>query len=221
MIEKETKYRAPNLTDIQILMRAIQSKFGGIITEENQLDEYFDTPDLFLTNLRRGVRLRNKSKLEFKSLFFNGERYLVDEIEIKDDNELEKLLSLRFGLKEYDNNKTISIFKRFGLSPEQIIDKFRMNLKLEKLILSIDKVKGLPVYIEIEGDNDELLNSLETFIQTLTTLEPAGTRGYVNLLYENDPRMISKEDFAKRFDEKPDWNVLDTERELVKSLFAE
>jgi len=219
MIEKETKYRAPNVTNIQELIAKIQAEFGGEISEENQLDEYFDTPELRFTNLRRGIRLRNKKKLEFKSLFYDGNRYLVEEIEITDDKELEKLLTKRLGLKETVNNENISIFKRFGLSPQQVINKFRTNLKLEKLVLSIDKVKGLPVYIEIEGDDDELLNSLEIFIRTQTLLESAGTRGYVNLLYENDPRMISKEDFTKRFSEQPDWNVLDTEKKLVENLF--
>ena len=230
MIEKETKYKAPKITDINDFIQKLKTEFGGKITEEKQLDEYFDTPELRLTNLKRGLRLRNKSKLEFKSLFFNGLRYLVEEIEIKNDNDLDKLLTKRLGLSKLDlaeiNRIKIPrvpfpVLFHFGLSPQQVIDKHRLNLNIENLILSLDEVRGLPVYIEIEGDNDKLKEALEKFILTQTILEPSGTTGYVNLLYDNDPRILKSVDFQKRFLEQSDWNVLISEKELVKNLFAE
>jgi adenylate cyclase class IV len=229
MIEKETKYKAPKIVDINVFIQKLQSEFGGKITKENQLDEYFDTPELRLTNLKRGLRLRNKSILEFKSLFFDGLRYLVEEIEIKNETELEILLIKRLGLPklslaEINKIKSLDIqfpvLSHYGLAPQQIVDKHRLNLNLESLILSLDKVKGLPVHIEIEGDNDKLKDALEEFIRKLTILEPSGTIGYVNLLYDNDPRILKSVEFQKRFLEQFDWNVLSTEKDLVKSLFA-
>lgn len=230
MIEKETKYKAPKITDVSEFIQKLQNEFGGNITKENQLDEYFDTPKLRLTNLKRGLRLRNKSKLEFKSLFFNGLRYLVEEIEINNDNDLDKLLIKRLGLPKLSlaeineiKNPGVPflVLGHFGLAPQQVIDKYRLNLNLENIILSIDKVKGLPVYIEIEGDNDKLKKGLEKFMLTQTILEPSGIIGYVNLLYNNDPRILKSVDFQKRFLEQSDWNVLITEKEYVKSLFAQ
>ncbi len=219
MIERETKYKCPELVDTKLFMALLKAKFGGTVNEQYQLDEYFDTQDLYITNLRRGLRLRNKKILEFKSLFNNGKRYIIEEIQLDNDQLLEELLTTRLKLQKIKTGPNISLMNSFNLSPQQIIEKQRINLELEDMVLSLDKVKGLPVYIELEGTNEALRTELEKFLAVQTKIIPENHIGYVNLLYGKDPRFLTEKEFKKRFKNTPNWNVLDTETDLVKGLF--
>jgi adenylate cyclase class IV len=228
---KEVEKKFKVLSEVKKLLLFLSSLGFGAGKKETQTDVYWDTSDFKIINLKRGLRLRNGSKLEFKSLFKkqNGE-YVVEEIEIGngtiDKSKLMEILVTRLNVCEsgsFDNinfsEDIKTVLKNLGLNPMLVLKKERIVYENGEFEVCIDAIKGYPPYLEVESKSKEEHKLLEFTSELVRKVKLAEVQqGYLDIIFSSLPNIFSPEEFKKKFDKQFNWNVLPGERKLVLEL---
>lgn len=137
-MEIEIKAKCENFTEVIKKLKELGAK---LIKKQHQIDIYYNHPNKDLRKLNEYIRLRKANHA--KEVVFGYHINLADgvnrEIEVKVDDwqSFEKILEL-------------SGFKKLG-----IIDKKREKYEFEAFKITLDIVKDIGNFVEIETDGEE------------------------------------------------------------------
>lgn len=201
--------------------------------EIDQKDEYYDTSELFLTNLCRGIRVRYDSgipvSLEYKALFFRPKlhKFFVEEVpfelplserEILRMNEILKRLGLDpIPLSDIGFQNALSAIE---LIPMITVTKHRLEFASDKATYTLDHIEEAGYFLEIEVKDvatepeDLLLKLLDESMYTPVQI------GYNETVASRYDVWIPNSITQRLFRLNPYWNVLDSEREYVERLLS-
>lgn len=152
MIEVEAKAKIDNFEDVKLELKKINAKK---IKTEYQEDLYFNSPITDFSESDEALRIRkteneseNKIFITYKGPKIDKKSKTREEIEIEID----------------DYEKCKRIFEHIGFNASSIVSKKRDIYKFENYEISLDDVKGLEPYIEIEivlNDNNDYKKAQE------------------------------------------------------------
>ncbi|MDR3125645.1 MAG: class IV adenylate cyclase [Candidatus Nomurabacteria bacterium] len=173
-IEIESKYELKNTQKVVKFL----DKNAKLKYESRQIDTYFDSPAVgYTTDLENGrridywLRLReedSQSSVNFKDWSISDNIGYCDEFE----SAVESATDVK------------TIFGRMGFKPVAVVDKTRRAYAYKDFEVSIDIVKELGDYIEIEyyGNSDDIKKVQSQIGQILTEIgaktAPEDHRGY-------------------------------------------
>ena len=141
MKEIEVKILEVNVDDIERKLRSLGAKviFNGTLN-----NVYFDTEDKSLKSKNAVLRLRFDGKKAFLTL---KEKISLGYSKIA--NELEVVME--------DFDKMKSILNAMGFEKTMEYSKKKISYALDKVHFEIDFIKGIPPYLEIESEDEELI----------------------------------------------------------------
>jgi len=224
--ENEVKYRVLDLDLIEQRARAL----GCFLEDEiEQVDRYFDYPSYVLSRHLHSLRIREyhgvPQSCDFKVLFYFPERpddpWYVDEnvsnfpVSQQCLNTILKRLNLPEVTGEnFDPREIEEALLKRELEEVYRVDKVRRKYTCpEGMQILLDSVKGLGVFVEIEGEH------CNAYLNALGLPEDGRLErwGYTSLLLQQkgilDPR-----NFRSQFARSPMWNVLPDEIELYNGI---
>lgn len=180
-IEIEYKYELKNAADvIKFLDKNAELKY-----ESHQIDTYYDSGATGYTkDLENGRRIdlwlrvreeNGKASVNFKDWGISGNTGYCDELE-----------------SEISEPKDVkNIFGRMGFSPVAVVDKLRRAYKYGDAEISIDRVKSLGDFIELEyyGSGNDVEKAQSLLLEKLQQIgaavaDEADDRGYPYWLIE-------------------------------------
>jgi mutator protein MutT len=201
---------------------------------ERQKDVYWDDESYTITNHARGLRVRyvggHLKSVQFKSLFIDesGER-VIEEVDLLRDGMIDRdklggILAGRFNFTARSAGKSLEgILASYGLRSKYTIDKERSVYMNDDggVEVAVDNIEGIAPHVEIEhlGGDGELYQTLVDEMQGMEALEEMA-RGYVELVVRDIPEIYTSEKLDAFFQQDPAWNVLPSERALVRELFG-
>lgn len=148
MIEKEIKFRIENEKDLRKRMAKLGIERIKIV---NQVDTYFDFKDMKLYYEDKALRLRKEENKLFLTLKGKRKKALI---KTRDE------ISVELNIKQEKN--IIKILNEIGLEKIGIIQKRREIYNFKEVEISIDKVKKLGKFLEIEfnGKSQSVIDNL-------------------------------------------------------------
>lgn len=205
-----------------------------------QRDVYFDDKKLKITNLARGLRVRFENYiptvLDFKSIFFSpseirGIYSYIEEISLKlpltrsDFGKLNQILE-RLGFKNIASNKfpciyedLVILLREIDLTPKIFLTKQRTQFVKNKVIYTFDYIQELGYFLEVE--TKEKIDPLK-ILERLLEGKAYGVvkKGYNEMAAGNLENYLPNNLQHLLFKINPGWNVLESERNLVKKYFS-
>lgn len=171
MIEKEIKIRINSLEDLNIIERNILAKGGSFIGAYNMVDEYFNHPARNFASTDEALRIRKYD--DIVELTYKGPKVIVapktrKEITVKIDDYL----------------KLREILLLLGFSIVGKIIKKRKMFNYKNYLISLDSVKDLGYFVEIEGQ----YMRMEDYNNIMKELEIKGTcvkESYLELMLKS------------------------------------
>ncbi len=148
MIEREVKYKLT--VDLATAIKMLTNDLGSPEVE-TQIDIYYQHPSRDFAKTDEALRLRSvngKVELTYKGPKLSKETKSREELTVT-VNDLET---------------ADKILRRLGFTPVARIEKTRYNFTDGSFLISLDSVKELGEFIEVEGINvseEELLNRVE------------------------------------------------------------
>jgi adenylate cyclase class IV len=200
--------------------------------EITQRDNYFDTENWDLYKNVAALRIRQVNGVDhsfaFKKVFCiptRNDGHYVEEIEDRFPlQDKDKLMSVfeRLGIK--DNDRDISdavsleeVFKQNGFQGEQVLLKTRQAFEdSRKNEIVIDDVENVGTVIELECEDDEPMDIVKSLLENDEWTKSTLGTSYIWL--EKMKGFTDHLEHKIRFAEKPDWNVLENEREYYSGL---
>ncbi|MDY6866212.1 MAG: class IV adenylate cyclase [Halobacteriota archaeon] len=179
MIEVEVKVRLSH-DGIETEIDDIGAKFSG---SEEQIDVYYGAPHRDFSATDEALRIRtvtsesiSKDIITYKGPKIDSESKTREEVEvgIEDKVEMDRMLTLLGFSKVYEVSKT------------------RRNYRIGDIMISLDDVKGLGSFMEVETTSDEaaLLSKKEKVFSILNALGydkvDVIRTSYLELLLENE-----------------------------------
>jgi len=168
--------------------KALRKKLKKFSIEKTrEIDTYFYPPHkdfLFTEDGRENLRVRksnSKKELTYKKVIYKGGNYSH---------------SIETNVKVSDAKKTIEILKSAGFRIHLVIDKKREMFENKTFKITIDKVKNLGVFVEIEwkGDAKRKKNTIKECLKIANKLglKKVQGKGYLRLLEEKSTFKIKK-----------------------------
>lgn len=202
-----------------------------------QTDIYFDTSEMKLSNLNRGLRVRfngdTTNSFQFKSLFKRPDNlenpWFIEEInfslpmkstDIEQFTQLLKRLSFS-ELTQTNINNFEDLEKELNKHDLKVmvkVRKHRTEFEDGSNTYVFDHIESLGYFIEIETTKGDPIQIMSNFINT-ESINPIRS-GYNDMLSVNIPNYLTNEEKQSKFVRNHDWNVLPTETELVKNYFS-
>ncbi|RBQ22848.1 hypothetical protein ALNOE001_14180 [Candidatus Methanobinarius endosymbioticus] len=143
MIEVEVKAKIKNFDSVKKKLK----KIGATETHlEHQEDEYFNSPIRDFSKTDEALRIREVTIDESFETFITYKGPKIDQ-NSKTRKEIE--------VKIEDSQKVNDIFQSLNFIETTKVIKNRTLYKLDQYIISLDDVKGLEPYMEIETDLEE------------------------------------------------------------------
>lgn len=175
--EKEIKFKIKNEKEIQNKLKKIPIKRKKEVIQE---DIYFDFPSKKLFALDKTLRIRKE----------NSEIYLT----YKGKRKKEKYkIREEITVKILNYKDLIEILKKIGLKPIFKIIKKRKIYFLKDYQLSIDEVKGLGKYLEIEVTTSK--KNTNQILKEICDLLGVSLRNVIKKTY---PEMLLKKELIKK-----------------------
>lgn len=202
-----------------------------------QKDTYFDTLNLYLTNLNRGLRSRFEDgeckELEFKSLFYVPEvtenPWFIEEVKMAvplspASQQKLNLIFRRLSLPTLvisNDSIDFDMLEEFllssGLAPLIVVNKHRQSFDTEEATYTLDEISGLGTFLEIEAKNDN--NAISLLKSRFGKTEASVIReGYNDMIGKSLEGFIPNDVRQRRFITKPSWNVLPSERNYLDQI---
>jgi len=175
------------MKEIELLFKIDETRAQNIreeiedlfIKKIREIDTYFYPPDkdfLVSDSGRENLRVResgDKKELTYKKVVYNSGEY---------SHAIEKNVDIS------DTKTTIEIFKTLGFREYMVVDKEREIFEDDSFQITIDQVKNLGIFVEIEwkgnGDNVEEIKKLCLKRAQELGLETIQDKGYLRLLEE-------------------------------------
>ncbi|OGM21594.1 hypothetical protein A2863_04015 [Candidatus Woesebacteria bacterium RIFCSPHIGHO2_01_FULL_38_9b] len=228
--EKEIKIKLVGLP-LDKFTERITNKGFYLTNTLDQLDIYFDTKDWYLYKNMAALRLRKiDDKYElftFKKVFYvpnNTNNYFVEEIEVKAPFKDIKSLKDIFSRLELDYNNIefqsgsliIDFLRKQEYFDEQKMSKVRKVYKRGSNELVIDTVDKVGVIIELECKKDEPLDLVRTFLDDSEWERDLEGTSYAWL--KRVKGFSEHDNYLKKFQENPKWNVWYNEQGMYRKL---
>lgn len=186
-------------------------------SDRRETDVYWDTDSWKLLNLKRGLRTRfvdnRLTAVEFKSLFMNGRgQFVIEEIQFLERNRwrLRNLLQILADAgAEGDLVEVATITKQ----------RTEYQNGSGECLACIDEIEGQPLFIEVEmirGSEREFCRIARDFERHLRL--DATQDSYIDIVLRHDDRLLSVDEFSRRFLHDRQWNVSPREAGRVQRL---
>jgi adenylate cyclase class IV len=205
------------------------------ISQKITKDIYFDTANKDLFNLNHALRLRESKKessIAYKALFYTPQRkqsqwfilekefnFLLKKEQFIEIFSMITLPNLNLNLfknisSELSKKEIQKIFLKMGFKKSIVLIKKRYSFKCEKSIISLDDIKNLGIFIEIESPTHE---ELESILKKISFNFKQERYGYTNI-YSERILNIKIPDYNKKYTENPEWNYLPGQKEIVNNF---
>ncbi|BCU70565.1 class IV adenylate cyclase [Stygiolobus caldivivus] len=178
-IEREVKIKlfSPSL---ETLLTEFKSKYT-FINEENQKDIYYNSPVRDFRFTDEALRIRkNNNRIE---LTYKGPKL---------SSQSKSRLEINVQVSSLEDMDTI--LQKLGFKKVIELEKTRWNFKVSSYTISLDNVKGLGNFLEIEGidvDEKELLDFVSSFIRENQIKGEQTLKSYLELLVEKNEKADS------------------------------
>lgn len=146
MIEVEVKAKINNFKNMKEKLNTIGAKK---IKDENQKDIYFNSPIVDFAKTDEALRIRQTKTKNKINTFITYKGSKLNELS-KTREEIEMVIE--------DVEKARNIFKKIGFKEVRTVEKNREYFNYKEFEISLDDVKGLDPYMEIEivlNDNED------------------------------------------------------------------
>lgn len=171
-IEREIKIKliSPKLEDIEEKL----SKRYKLINEEHQVDIYYNSPVRDFRKSDEALRLRlvnGEIELTYKGPKLSNQSKSREEITVKIN----------------DLNAMDKILQKLGFIKTIQVEKIRKNFRIDNFTISLDRVRDLGDFIEIEGINikeDELIHFVDSFLKEYHVVGEKTLKSYLELLID-------------------------------------
>jgi adenylate cyclase class 2 len=176
MMEVEVKAHAPDLSDVARKLGDIGAQW---IKEEYQEDIYFNAPHKDFAKTDEALRVRKITDDVSKNTFITYKGAKLDELS-KTRVEVEMMVE--------DPLKAVNIFENLGFRAVATVKKYRTIYYLDDLIITLDRVKDVGNFVEIEQDTEEgedyqeVLNHIFAVYKKLGIKEGFERRSYLEIL---------------------------------------
>lgn len=176
MIEVEVKAKINSFEEIKEKLAKINAKK---IKTEHQEDRYFNSPIKDFAKTDEALRIRKIIKESKENIFITYKGPKINK-ESKTREEIE------IGIE--DEKECSKIFKRLGFNEVRSVIKDREYFEIENYEISLDDVKGLDPYMEIEivledgSDYTEAQNGIFKMFKTLGITDGFERTSYLELL---------------------------------------
>ncbi len=172
MIEREVKLKlkSPSLEELEKLLEGKSQK----LNEEVQDDTYFNYKYRDFKESDEAIRLR-KTNSEYE-LTYKGPKM---------GNYGKSREEITVRISERDIQNINIIMERIGLYRAFTVKKTRKNFKIDRYIISLDRVEGLGDFIEVEGQDvseDQLKDFFQKFINDFQIKGEVTNSSYLELL---------------------------------------
>ena len=171
-IEQEIKIKliSPKLEELEKLISSIY-QFSG---EEHQIDIYYNSPVKDFRKSDEALRIRivnGEAEITYKGPKLSSQSKSREEITVKIDN---------FEAMDL-------ILQRLGFIKVLELEKIRKNYKVSNFKISLDRVKNLGDFIEIEGINvseKELIAFVDNFLKQFNIVGEKTLKSYLELFID-------------------------------------
>jgi len=176
MIEVEVKALANNLAVIEDKLDQLGALKKNV---EYQEDIYFNAPHRDFAETDEALRIR-------KTIDNSGERIFITYKGAKMDkvSKTRKEIEVDVG----DQTKVANIFESLGFWSVAIVRKNRITFTFDELIITLDEVKGVGCFVEIEKEAEEgedfqvALDEIFRFYKKIGIKEGFERRSYLELM---------------------------------------
>lgn len=192
----------------------------ALLSDQYETDIYWDTDEWKLQDHRRGFRTRfvdSRLTAELKSLFMNSQgEFVVEEIQF--------CKSGRWNLQRLSE-----VLSDAGVCSDLLeattITKRRVPIQYASAakgyIAFIDEIAGLPFFLQLEivNGSDPTFTQLCSQFEMDLQLTPAN-ESYLDMVLKCDGRLLSMEEFSRRFRRNRLWKVRPREMPRVHNLLS-
>lgn len=162
MIEVEVKAKIDNFDDIIERLNKLNAEKTKT---EYQEDIYFNSPVCDFANTDEALRIRKTKSENYERLYIT---YKGPKIDSKSKTREEVEMEIE------DENKCKKIFENLGFKEVRTVIKNRTYYKIDNFEISLDDIKGLDPYMEIEitlEDNSDYNEAQESIFEMFKKLE--------------------------------------------------
>lgn len=178
-LEIEVKAYADNLSRIEKRLKKLNARYMGNFVE---VDKYFNSPVRDFAKSDEAFRIRKTNKgvfITYKGPKIDAKSKTREEIELEicDNNSMEKLI------------------KKLGFTHAYTVEKTRRKYAYRKFEITLDKVKNLGNFVEVESRGKDIEKCRDSIIQFLASLNLCKyeRKSYLELL-------LSKKKIKKIYD---------------------
>lgn len=165
MIEVEVKAHAPK--DFDRLEEELL-KIGAIrVNDEYQEDLYFNAPHRDFAQTDEALRIRKIRNNDLEEIYITYKGAKMDDVS-KTRKEIE--------VRVEDPLKVADIFKNLSFRPVATVRKNRIIYNLRELIITLDEVKGVGNFVEIEKEVEEGKNTEGALKEIFSTYSEIGIK---------------------------------------------
>ncbi len=152
MYEKEVKIKV-ECNAIENLVRILEENGAKQVRVQDEVDVYYQHPCRNFLETDEAVRLRIVDG-KTESITYKGQR-------IQESNGVKKRKEVILTIKTGDPDEFL---RSLGFKPAVTVEKTRTYMEYQEHLITIDKVKHLGCFIEIEGENpDSIMETLQRF----------------------------------------------------------
>lgn len=197
-----------------------------------QVDKYFDTPDWALYKSVAAMRIRQVDGVDhsfaFKKVFnlpTRKNKHYVEEVEdvfplidkVKLTDIFKRLKVDHDGDGIIDSTSLTDVLVKYGWQDEQVMKKTRNSLVDDNNNeIVVDHIDGIGTVVELECETDDPHELVKKLLKLSEWTRSIIGTSYIWL--EKHKGFDLHNQYPQMFDEKPDWNVWDNEREMYENL---
>jgi len=152
MYEKEVKIKV-ECSSVENLVRVLEENGAKQVRVQDEVDIYYQHPCRNFLETDEAVRLRIVDG-KTESITYKGPR-------IQESNGVKKRKEVILAIKTGNPDEFL---RSLGFKPVVKVEKTRTYIEYQEHLITIDKVKHLGCFIEIEGENpDSIMEILQRF----------------------------------------------------------
>ena len=151
-VEIEAKLKVDSNKAIERILPKLGARFSA---SQKQTDYYFDDSKSSFVKKDSCLRLRRQS-------VGSREIYLLAYKGPKQKSNFKKRAEIEIEISDFEKTKTI--LQVLGYRQAIVVEKTRKLWKLNRCLVSLDNVKGLGNFVEIEGPDNKKIEKVKTLL---------------------------------------------------------